>query len=112
MQSDVHLTGHPAPVAVDWRLAASTDSSVESDASVSTSAHEEVYFVATGTVKRIVTDRGFGFIADDQGKEHFFHLSGLAAGVSIESLREGDKVTFETERSDRGPRATNVALAE
>lgn len=68
--------------------------------------------MATGTVKRIVTDRGFGFIADDQGKEHFFHLSGLAQNVSIESLREGDKVTFETERSDRGPRATNVALAE
>jgi CspA family cold shock protein len=68
--------------------------------------------MATGTVKRVVTDRGFGFIADDQGKELFFHFSGLASGLAIESLREGDKVNFETERSDRGPRATNVSLAE
>jgi CspA family cold shock protein len=68
--------------------------------------------MATGTIKRLVTDRGFGFIADDEGKEHFFHFSGLGAGLSIESLREGDKVTFDTERSDRGPRATNVTVAE
>jgi cold shock protein len=68
--------------------------------------------MANGTVKRIVSDRGFGFIADEEGKEFFFHLSGLASGLAIESLREGDRVTFETERSDRGPRATNVSLAE
>ena len=68
--------------------------------------------MANGTIKRVVTDRGFGFIADDEGKEHFFHFSGLAAGLAIESLREGDRVTFDTERSDRGPRATTVALVE
>jgi CspA family cold shock protein len=68
--------------------------------------------MANGTVKRIVSDRGFGFIADEEGKEFFFHLSGLGSGLAIESLREGDRVTFDTERSDRGPRATNVALAE
>ncbi|MGH2357913.1 MAG: cold-shock protein [Candidatus Limnocylindria bacterium] len=68
--------------------------------------------MANGTVKRVVTDRGFGFIADDEGKEHFFHFSGLSAGLAIESLREGDRVTFDTERSDRGPRATNVQLAK
>ncbi|MGH2428146.1 MAG: cold-shock protein [Candidatus Limnocylindria bacterium] len=68
--------------------------------------------MATGTIKRVVSDRGFGFIADDEGKEHFFHFSGLSAGLAIESLREGDKVTFDTERSDRGPRATNVTVVE
>jgi CspA family cold shock protein len=66
----------------------------------------------TGTVKRVVSDRGFGFIADDEGKEHFFHFSGLTGGLTIEGLREGDRVTFDQERSDRGPRATNVAKAE
>lgn len=66
----------------------------------------------TGTVKRIVTDRGFGFIADDAGNEHFFHFSGLSEGLTIETLREGQKVNFETERSQRGPRATNVTVAE
>jgi CspA family cold shock protein len=68
--------------------------------------------MANGTVKRIVADRGFGFLADEQGKEYFFHLSGLAGSVTIEQLREGDTVTFDVERSDRGPRATNVARAE
>lgn len=68
--------------------------------------------MATGTVKRVVTDRGFGFIADDQGKEHFFHFSGLGRGLTIEQLREGQQVTFDVERSDRGPRATNVSLVE
>lgn len=68
--------------------------------------------MTTGTVKRVVTDRGFGFIADEEGKEHFFHFSGLAEGLQIESLREGQRVTFETERSDRGPRATNVTIVE
>jgi cold shock protein len=68
--------------------------------------------MANGTVKRIVTDRGFGFIADEEGKEYFFHFSGLTGGLAIESLREGDRVSFDTERSDRGPRATNVTRLE
>lgn len=66
----------------------------------------------TGTIKRVVTDRGFGFIADDQGNEHFFHFSGLGEGLQIESLQPGQKVSFETERSDRGPRATRVTPVE
>ncbi|HET7573565.1 MAG TPA: cold shock domain-containing protein [Solirubrobacterales bacterium] len=65
----------------------------------------------TGTIKRIVTDRGFGFIADDRGNEHFFHFSGLGDGLQIEQLQVGQKVNFDVERSDRGPRATNVTLA-
>lgn len=68
--------------------------------------------MANGTVKRIVGDRGFGFLADEEGKEYFFHLSGLGAGLTIEQLREGDRVTFDVERSDRGPRATNVSRVE
>ncbi|HEX5396387.1 MAG TPA: cold shock domain-containing protein [Candidatus Limnocylindria bacterium] len=66
----------------------------------------------TGTIKRIVADRGFGFIADDRGNEHFFHFSGLADGLQIEQLQVGQAVNFDTERSDRGPRATNVSPVE
>lgn len=64
----------------------------------------------TGTIKR-VTDKGFGFIAPDGGdKDVFFHMSALV-DVGFDDLREGDKVTFEVEQSDKGPRAVNVQRA-
>jgi CspA family cold shock protein len=63
-----------------------------------------------GTIKRL-TDKGFGFIAPENGdKDMFFHSSGLV-DVSFDELREGDKVSFEVEQSDKGPRATNVKRA-
>ncbi len=64
----------------------------------------------TGSIKRL-TDKGFGFIAPDGGdKDVFFHHSSLV-GVTFEELREGDKVSFETEDSEKGPRAVNVQRA-
>ncbi len=64
----------------------------------------------TGTIKR-VTDKGFGFITPDGGdKDLFFHSSALV-GVTFTELQVGDKVTFETEDSDKGPRAKNVSRA-
>lgn len=63
-----------------------------------------------GTIKRL-TDKGFGFIAvEGEEKDLFFHSSALI-DATFEDLREGDAVTFETEDSDKGPRATNVQLA-
>jgi CspA family cold shock protein len=63
-----------------------------------------------GTIKRL-TDKGFGFIAvEGEEKDLFFHSSSLI-DVTFDELREGDDVTFETEDSDKGPRATNVARA-
>ncbi|MBI5370169.1 cold shock domain-containing protein [Candidatus Uhrbacteria bacterium] len=63
-----------------------------------------------GTIKRL-TDKGFGFIAQDGAeKDLFFHSSALV-GASFDELREGDAVTFDTEDSDKGPRATNVKRA-
>ena len=59
-----------------------------------------------GTIKK-KTDRGYGFIAADGGKELFFHSNGLV-GVSFDELQEGDSVTFETENTDKGPAAVNV----
>ena len=64
----------------------------------------------TGSIKRL-TDKGFGFIAvEGEEKDLFFHSSALI-DVTFDELREGDEVSFETEDSDKGPRATNVARA-
>ncbi|HTM67857.1 MAG TPA: cold shock domain-containing protein [Candidatus Binatia bacterium] len=63
-----------------------------------------------GTIKRLV-DKGFGFITPDGGdKDVFFHTSALV-GVAFNELKEGDKVEFETEDSDKGPRAKDVKRA-
>ena len=65
----------------------------------------------SGTIKKLVSDRGFGFIAADDGKEYFFHRSGVDSLVNFDSLTGGEQVTFEIEASDKGPRARKVTLA-
>lgn len=65
----------------------------------------------TGTVKRLVTDRGFGFITAEDGTEYFFHRSGVGSSPAFEDLVIGDRVSFDVERSDKGPRAAHVAAA-
>lgn len=67
--------------------------------------------MATGKVKRLVQERGFGFIAADDGREIFFHRSGVE-GTTFEALREGQRVSFEVEQAQKGPRATHVRQAE
>jgi CspA family cold shock protein len=64
-----------------------------------------------GSVKKVVTDRGFGFIAAEDGKEYFFHRSGLDSSLDFDSLNGGEAVSFEVEASDKGPRATRVRSA-
>ena len=63
-----------------------------------------------GTIKRLVTDKGFGFIAAGDGNEYFFHNS-ACSGVRFDELREGQHVTFERGQGPKGPRAENVRLA-
>ena len=60
-----------------------------------------------GTIKRLIRDRGFGFIRSSDGQEVFFHSSSLQQ-MNFDSLKEGDTVEFEVERSEKGLRATNV----
>ena len=67
--------------------------------------------MASGTIKKVVSDRGFGFIAAEDGKDYFFHRDGLDASLDFDRLSGGEKVTFEVEASPRGPRATKVAAA-
>jgi cold shock protein len=63
--------------------------------------------MASGTVKWFSGEKGFGFISPDDGsKDVFVHQSALADGRA--GLDEGSKVSFETEPSDKGPRAVNV----
>lgn len=63
--------------------------------------------MAQGTIKRL-TDRGFGFIAQEgEEKDLFFHSSELV-GVDFNDLKEGDAVTFEIGESPKGPNATKV----
>jgi CspA family cold shock protein len=59
-----------------------------------------------GQIKRLVRDRGFGFIRDDGGQEWFFHRSAVEG--NFDQLNEGQRVTFEEEPSAKGPRAANV----
>lgn len=59
-----------------------------------------------GTVKKVIADKGFGFIEGERG-DIFFHYSALV-GVTIEDLQIGQQVEYEEGRGPKGPRAENV----
>ena len=63
----------------------------------------------TGTIKRLVHDKGFGFIAAGDGNEYFFHQS--SCQTPFDELREGQSVTFDTGQGPKGPRGENVRAA-
>ena len=62
--------------------------------------------MAQGTIKKIVADKGFGFINGENG-ELFFHRSAVE-GASFEDLREGQTVEYEAGHGPKGPRAESV----
>jgi len=65
--------------------------------------------MAQGTIKKLVADRGFGFIAGERD-ELFFHHSEVS-GVSFEELREGQAVEYEIGQGRKGPCATSVRVS-
>jgi len=67
----------------------------------------------TGSIVRLVRDRGFGFIRDDRGQEVFFHATGVTGTIPFDNLSEGQQVTFDIEQDTRGrgQRAVNVRPA-
>ena len=67
--------------------------------------------MATGTIKKIVADRGFGFITADDAKDYFFHRDGLDRSIDFDRLNGGEKVEFDVESGPKGPRATRVRAA-
>lgn len=63
-----------------------------------------------GSVKWFNADKGFGFITPaNGGKDVFVHFSGIAS-EGFRSLKEGDRVEFNVQESDRGPSATDVVV--
>lgn len=64
--------------------------------------------MATGTVKWFNSEKGFGFIAPDDGSADVFaHFSAIQAD-GYRSLDEGQKVEFETEQGPKGPQAASI----
>ena len=61
-----------------------------------------------GTIKFYNYEKRFGFITADDGKEIFFHQTGLKPGVNV---KEGDRVSFEVVEGDRGAKAENIDMA-
>jgi len=63
-----------------------------------------------GTIQRLVSGKGFGFIRASDGNEYFFHNS-ACVDTRFDSLREGQAVTFDRGQGPKGPRAENVRAA-
>jgi len=61
----------------------------------------------TGTITRLVSEKGFGFVAATDGSEYFFHQS-ACTNARFDDLREGQAVTFEKGQGPKGPRAEDV----
>ena len=64
--------------------------------------------MTTGTIKKVVADRGFGFITGEDGKDYFFHRNGLQLSLDFDRLAGGEPVEFDIEQSPKGPRANRV----
>lgn len=62
-----------------------------------------------GKIKKLIQERGFGFISAEDGTEVFFHRSAVQ-DVNFDTLEEGDSIEFDVEKGDKGPRAVNVRL--
>ncbi|MDP3142481.1 MAG: cold shock domain-containing protein [Candidatus Omnitrophota bacterium] len=65
----------------------------------------------TGKIKKLLRDRGFGFISDTDGREVFFHQASLM-DAKFDTLTEEQKVSFDIEKSAKGPSAVNIHTAQ
>jgi CspA family cold shock protein len=65
----------------------------------------------TGTIKKLMRDKGFGFIVPDDGSDDvFFHRSRLGPKMQFDDLREGDQVQFQVRPGEKGPQAFDVKV--
>jgi cold shock protein len=65
----------------------------------------------TGTIKKIIRQKGYGFITPDDGSDEvFFHRGSLAPRTQIEDFNEGDTVQFQTRKGDKGPVAFDMKV--
>lgn len=65
----------------------------------------------TGKIKKLILDKGFGFISDTDGTEVFFHKSSLV-GIELSSLAGNEEVQFEVQKTPKGLNAVNVSLVD
>ena len=65
--------------------------------------------MANGTVKWFRDKKGYGFIEQEDGSDVFVHHSGINSD-GFKSLNEGDQVTFDREKGEKGPAAVNVTV--
>jgi CspA family cold shock protein len=63
--------------------------------------------MTNGTVKWFNESKGFGFITSEDGSDVFVHYSSIS-GDGFKTLAEGDRVSFDTEKGEKGPKAVNV----
>ncbi len=65
----------------------------------------------TGSISKVISDKGFGFIQGEDRQEYFMHRSAVRDGSVFEQLREGQSVVFDAGRGDKGLRAENVQVS-
>lgn len=65
----------------------------------------------TGTIKKIIRQKGYGFITPDDGSDEvFFHRGSLAPRTEFDDFNEGDTVQFQTRKGEKGPVALDMKL--
>jgi CspA family cold shock protein len=64
-----------------------------------------------GFVRKLFADKGYAFIEGSDQRDYFLHWSKVSrASVPFRNMREGDKVSFDFEEGDQGPKALNVLV--
>lgn len=64
-----------------------------------------------GIVDRVLPEEGYGFLLTDAGEQVYFHANALTRGLTLEGLREGDRVGLDYEPGEKGPQAIFVEPA-
>jgi CspA family cold shock protein len=102
----------PWVAALSWRLSRGRPFLLEQTVRLCFVREDErVTMMTAGTVKKVVSDRGFGFITAEDGKEYFFHRNELTPPLDFDRLAGGERVEFEVQASPKGPRAAQVRSA-